>query len=353
VERALRDSQILNELLAANNWDANDAYQPQQHQRILVGATGLSSEAQKKLVSARFLTVLNAREQRGDPYKLKYVVKRASSVDWSLLDLFYQLCLFENWSTMFDAAERSADPDEGPVANLGLLTDYLARFMEQRAPIISGDLLDDGLLSRLFFSSYLYSLHRRGESEFEDAEDPFPKGRIPFLTVHQAKGLEFPVVVLGNPRKDLKGPQAIERIGRGLFGDSDDKEPLSKVDLFDVMRMFYVALSRAQNLLILAQYSGRGQSTFERFRTLLPGLPTLSAFDITSVPVADLAKDEAPRIYSYTGDYLAYLRCPRQYMVFRKFDFVPSRSQTMIFGTLVHRTLDDLHNHLIAQRAIT
>jgi DNA helicase-2/ATP-dependent DNA helicase PcrA len=38
-------------------------------------------------------------------------------------------------------------------------------------------------------------------------------------------------------------------------------------------------------------------------------------------------------------------------MIFRQFDFVPSRSQTMLFGTLVHRTMDDLHQWLIAGRA--
>ena len=38
-------------------------------------------------------------------------------------------------------------------------------------------------------------------------------------------------------------------------------------------------------------------------------------------------------------------------LMFRKFDFVPSRSQTMIFGSLVHRTLDDIHQHLISARS--
>jgi DNA helicase II / ATP-dependent DNA helicase PcrA len=43
--------------------------------------------------------------------------------------------------------------------------------------------------------------------------------------------------------------------------------------------------------------------------------------------------------------------CPRNFMIFRKYGFVASRSQTMFFGSLVHRTLEDLHQHLIANRA--
>jgi DNA helicase-2/ATP-dependent DNA helicase PcrA len=38
-------------------------------------------------------------------------------------------------------------------------------------------------------------------------------------------------------------------------------------------------------------------------------------------------------------------------MVFRKYDFEESQTRTMFFGSLVHRTLDDLHNFLIARRA--
>jgi len=37
-------------------------------------------------------------------------------------------------------------------------------------------------------------------------------------------------------------------------------------------------------------------------------------------------------------------------MLFRQYGFVPSRSQTMFFGSLVHQTLEDLHQHLIASR---
>lgn len=35
---------------------------------------------------------------------------------------------------------------------------------------------------------------------------------------------------------------------------------------------------------------------------------------------------------------------------FKKFAFPPSRSWTIAFGSLVHRTLDDLHEHLIARK---
>jgi DNA helicase-2/ATP-dependent DNA helicase PcrA len=215
---------------------------------------------------------------------------------------------------------------------------------------VTGELLQDDGFVRLFFASYLFAVFRRGESEYEDAEDPFPKGRIPFLTIHQSKGLEFPVVVLGNPRKDDKGPQFVEKVVRSLL--DREGEPLDRLSGFDIMRMFYVALSRAKNLLVIAHYKGQGQSMHSAFKALLDSqFPRIPDLDLDTVPAATIDDNATPRSYSYTADYLHYLRCPRQYMVFREFDFVPSRSQTMLFGTLVHRTLDDLHQWLIARRS--
>src|SRR5438445_11094093 len=117
--------------------------------------------------------------------------------------------------------------------------------------MITGRFLSGDLFIRFLFSSYLYALYRLGESEVEDADDPFPKGRIPFITIHQAKGLEFPVVVLGNPRKDAK-VQFVETLVKPLL--DREGEPLDRMAQFDVMRMFYVALSRAKNLLVLADF---------------------------------------------------------------------------------------------------
>jgi DNA helicase-2/ATP-dependent DNA helicase PcrA len=252
---------------------------------------------------------------------------------------------------MFDAAQREQDPDEGPACNLGLLSQYLSRFMDQRVPIITGAVLSDGMFVRTFFGSYLYALFKRGESEYEDVNDPFPKGRVPFLTIHQAKGLEFPVLVLGNLRKDDKGPQAVEKLVRPLLAPDKEAEPLERLAGFDIMRMYYVGLSRAENLLILAHFRGPGQRTNDAFLPFLEqGMTRIPDFDVTGLPVSPPAAEHGPETYSYTGDFLAYKRCPRQYLVFRKFDFAPSRFQTMLFGSLVHRTLDDLHQFLIARR---
>jgi DNA helicase-2/ATP-dependent DNA helicase PcrA len=269
---------------------------------------------------------------------------RASSLDWNLLDFFYQLCGFRYFKEMFTLAEKGID--EGPICNLSLISQYLARFTDEYSFPISGEWVGRGTFSNVF-TNFLYILFRRRESEYEDAEDPFPQGRIPFITIHQAKGLEFPVVVLANPRKNLT-LQPMEELVKPLLRRSS--EPLDRMPTFDVMRMFYVSLSRAKDLLILAHFQGQGQHFNPPFDFLDGAIPRVPGYPVSSLPAPRPDKDPIPQSYSYTGDFLLYRNCPRQYMVFRKYGFVPSRSQTMFFGSLVHQTLEDLHQQLIGMR---
>lgn len=348
LEHARDDFQALLNVVERNHWNPSAPYQPEVMKRALHSAAGLSDQGKKLLVSKHLDDLSRARAEKGQLFSLLYVMKRVTSIDWNILDIFYRLCGFEHFKRMFDAAEVNGD--EGPVANLGLITQYLARFVEERIPLITADLLVEKTL-QIVFSAYLFALYRLGETELEDAEDPFPKGRIPFLTIHQAKGLEFPVVVLGNLRKNDNGPNRIEQITRPLL-ERAPGEPLDRMTEFDIMRMFYVALSRAKNLLILAHFKGRGQRINPPFQALLDGaFPRIPDLDLGPIPRADLKEDALPKSYSFTSDYLMYRKCPRQYMIFRKFGFVPSRSQTMFFGSLVHRTLEDLHHELIRRRS--
>ncbi len=349
LDRSATDYRILLGIVERNGWQIETPYNIDTMKRVLHSAPGLSDPAKRALVSQSFENVVKARLKNGQkPFTLDYVLKRATAINWSLLDLFYRLSGFAHFKAMYDLAERGED--EGPICNLGLITQYLARFMDEYVPIIPSSRIADGSYVRLLFGSYLYALFRRGEAEYEDADDPFPKGRIPFLTIHQSKGLEFPVVVLGNLRKDNNGPQKMETMIRPMLTRAG--EPLTRLAEFDIMRMFYVATSRAKNLLILAHVKGQGQRTNKPFQELLKDatIPRIPAFDVNSVPVADDDEKTIPRNYSFTSDYLLYQKCARQYMIFRKYGFVAAQSQTMFFGSLVHQTLEDLHQRLIAER---
>lgn len=346
--KVVADYESLIQVADDRQWSLDRPYDPNVMRGPLLSASGLSAQTKRSLGSPYFDKLVRRRIAAGKPFYLKYVINRATSLDWSILDLFYQICGFKHFRDMFDLAESGKD--EGPVCNLSLISSYLNRFMDQYAAIVSGQFLSGNRFVNVLMGSYLYALYRRGESEYEDAEDPFPRGRIPFITIHQAKGLEFPVVVMGNPRKDGNSPQTVEQLVQPLLQRKG--EPLDRMAAFDIMRMFYVAISRAKNLLVIAHYKGRGLWINSPFGELIEDSVTrIADFSVGSLPKAELKENDDYRSYSYTGDYLLYKKCPRQYMLFRKYSFVPSRTQTMLFGSLVHETLEDLHQYLIAQKA--
>jgi DNA helicase-2/ATP-dependent DNA helicase PcrA len=348
---ALADFAALRTVMEQRGWNDDQPYHVPTMKAHLLRAPALSIRAARSLNSAYFETQVRRRWNTPEAYPLRYVLNRVTAMDWSILDLFYQITGFQHFRSMFDLAEQGID--EGPICNLGLVTQYLNRFTNSYITTPTAYYLHEDRFANRLFGSFLYSLFRLGESEFENPDDPFPRGRIPFLTVHQSKGLEFPVVVIANPRKDIRDPSLIERMVRPILA-RDPGEPLDRMSEFDAMRLFYVAFSRAQNLLVFAYNSGRGQRIHSPLRALLEnGTPNLSTLDLATVPPAQPDADRLARPYSYTADYLAYLRCARQYMVFRKYGLTPSQTQTMFFGSLIHRTLEDLHHHLIRQRETT
>lgn len=348
IQTAVNDYKRLTEQASKNGWNLDDAYQPETMKRVLSATVGISIAAKKSLANRYFERVIIERLEKGEPFTLSYIISASSSLDWNVLDLFYRLTGFSHFKQMFDLAERGED--EGPVCNLGLISEYLARYLEEFTSILTGRFIGEESFIRTFYLTFLFSIFRLGESEYEDADDPFPKGRIPFLTIHQSKGLEFPVIVLPSVYKKDWGIPKVEKLVRPLL--DREGEPLDRINRFDTMRLFYVALSRAENLLVIADAKGRGISMDPAFKGILAdqNLTRIENFDVSSLPVAKIESGDIPRNYSYTSDYLQYQKCPRQYMLFRKYGFVASRSQTQFFGTLVHQTLEDLHLLLISQR---
>lgn len=344
IAQAVKDYESLLKTIEKQGWSLDDPYNPEEHSRILANAPGLSTTGTKEIINRYFDRVARERLEQQNPFSFNYVLTSATSLDWNPLDLFYRINGFRHFRQMYDLAQTGED--EGPICNLSLISQYLGRFVDTYFASTPARLLRDGGFARLFFGQYIYALFKRGESEYEDAQDLFPRGRIPFLTIHQSKGLEFPVVVLGNSYAADRGPGQLEEIVRD-FVDRDG-EPLDRCATFDMMRTFYVALSRAQQLLVVADMKGPGAKTREEFRTPLDaGATHISEFDSNTLPPITFRQEELPKTYSFTADFNRYQQCPRQYMIFRKYNFTPSRSEVMFYGSLVHQTVEDLHQLLI------
>jgi DNA helicase-2/ATP-dependent DNA helicase PcrA len=195
------------------------------------------------------------------------------------------------------------------------------------------------------FASFFRLLYDGGINEYEDPEQPFPRGFVQIMTIHQAKGLEFPVVVVGSLASQINSAKRIDRALQPFY-QRPRFEPENRITEFDRMRLHYVAFSRPQNLLVLTS----AEPPKAHFHPIWQGLPQWPYVDQERLAAQSFAQRERTRVkqsYSFTGDLKVYETCPRQYQFFREYDFTPSRSAVIFFGLLVHQTIEEIHRRVL------
>ncbi|MGZ6447461.1 MAG: 3'-5' exonuclease, partial [Pseudobdellovibrionaceae bacterium] len=270
-----------------------------------------------------------------------------TSLDWGIMDLFWQMLGFAPFKDSLDQVSKGI---ERHAMNLSKLSHLLDRFVDHQGSIMRPRELHKGIFARKFLNSYLYGLWVTKESGIEDESVGFPKECIPFLTIHQSKGLEFPVVVIGNPKKGLGSYDPEDFVKR--LSSRKHFEPADRIPEFDLIRLYYVAFTRAQNILIVPHFDESRNKVNDYISELfkIADFHLLEEIDISALSKYSEIEKERVENYSFTSDYQFFEQCPRQYMLFRYIDFTPARTQSMFFGSLVHKTIEDLHHRLIAKR---
>jgi DNA helicase-2/ATP-dependent DNA helicase PcrA len=250
------------------------------------------------------------------------------------LDYFYQLLATEPFLTF--------GKNDHQMRNLVIFSQELSSFQNfYRCTFITHDNREQ--IKHNLFNVFLRFLQDKGRNEYEDTEVPFPKGNVQIMTIHQSKGLEFPVVVVGTLDKGHQGAGKVDRELQTFYHRSPF-EPEKRIPHFDMMRLYYVAFSRAEKMLVLTSHKQPHTS----FDTIWRDLPrwrdirsnVLEASQIKPRPDMQVLP---MRHYSFTGHIKMYETCPRQYQFFREYDFKPARSREAFFGQLVHYTIEEMH----------
>lgn len=271
------------------------------------------------------------------------------NLDYGFSGLFYQLLRFPLFSRYLDETLLSGDVmDERPMRNLATVSQLLNKFEYlHHISILTVEYLERDL--RRLFNTFLRYLKDGGINEYEQGDALAPKGCVSFLTIHQAKGLEFPVVVVGS----------LDAVPRKQYGDLDELlepyllkppfEPLQHTKFYDFRRLYYTAFSRAQNLLALAcpLQTGRWPSPSKYFRGLVDGLPDWRTVPLEHLPLETVKQVDLKREYSFTSHLSLFETCAEQYRFFRALDFAPVRTNPVLFGTLVHQTIEDIHKTVL------
>jgi DNA helicase-2/ATP-dependent DNA helicase PcrA len=272
------------------------------------------------------------------------------NTDYAFSGLFYQLLQFPLFSR-FLTEEAVQGVDKGRAArNLGTFSKLLTKFEYLHfVSVLNPEWLEKNI--RDLFNQFLRFLQDGGIGEYEDEAEYAPKGCVSFLTVHQSKGLEFPVVVCGSleavPRKQYSALDVL--LEDGGYLSKERFEPLDHIKNFDFWRLFYTAFSRAQNLLVLAaqEKQGRGKSPSKYFERLFYELPSWRNVDLSALTFEAVKQINLKREYSFTSHITVFENCAEQYRFFKDLEFAPIRESPMLFGTLVHQTIEDIHKTVL------
>lgn len=273
------------------------------------------------------------------------------NTDYAFSGLFYELLQFPMFSRYLgeDLLKQGLQQSR-PMRNLGLFSQLLNKFEYlHHVTVFSQEYLDLNL--RHLFNRFLRFLKEGGINEYEDEAEYAPSGYVSFLTIHQAKGLEFPVVLV----------DSLDAVPRKQYNDLDEKlagylsrppfEPLAQMKNYDFRRLYYTAFSRAQNLLVLTalEKQGQGRTPSKYFQEYYQKLPTWRdpALHLADLPLEQVKRANLKREYSFTSHITVYENCAEQYRFFRELDFTPVRRNAILFGTLVHQTIEDIHRTVL------
>jgi ATP-dependent DNA helicase UvrD/PcrA len=208
-------------------------------------------------------------------------------------------------------------------------------------------------------------------------EDDFPGDAVQLMTVHGAKGLEFPHVFL--LRINNKKFPAVERHRVFEFPAAlmKEGEPAEQFHIQEERRLFYVALTRAENRLTLTTLTEKKgkipvfiedilmEPAIKRrdIRQLSPKLParapiakkeSLFTAELELFPVSV----DPPKIFSRIADWAlefhpptpepltlspsavsGYRGCPQQYLFSRSWSLKEGPKAVLSFGSVMHTTI--------------
>ena len=155
-----------------------------------------------------------------------------------------------------------ADPERD--LRLSKLTRLFEAFCAQYGRLLRTDGTRAGELPGWWYGNFYYGLcgylAQRRLSDDEDEEVVCPAGYFPIMTVHQAKGLEFDFVFVGNLGKSVRdsGAHHIEQDLRQFRRTPPAiVHPIADAPWHDDIRQHFVAYSRAKYALVLVASNGQ------------------------------------------------------------------------------------------------
>lgn len=233
-------------------------------------------------------------------------------------------------------------------------TDYFRKINEINNEDFEIQRYNLGLLSNIIYK-FETTTHNNNFKSFFDHLFYLPDDKSPssafientdavkLMTIHQAKGLEFPVVIMGSvtkgrfPSKSAKKEDDFFIIPTKFLLYNQKRDPLE-----EERRLFYVGMTRAQDLLVISTSDGEGKKPSEYIIDEI-GINNFGRSDI-SVNECDNTYEklkEIPRLsYSSINNFLS---CPFRYSLNYKYKFQTPPTFFQNYGIIVHNSLQKIH----------
>ena len=268
------------------------------------------------------------------PAQLREAAENGTNLNRSLYDYFYALMAVEPFSLL------KRDPET--TRTLAMWSQCIHTFHQHYGYLeISGHQI--GAMKHDLFERFLPLVYRR--TTLRQADNEAKPGHVQVMTIHESKGREFPVTVVGSLAHN-PGPHE-PALDLSDFSPEHGKRTDRASDALEQSRCKYVGFTRAAHLLLL---SGHGEPA-PTVRTIWIGTRRWSQAARRSLAHQRFPQQTAPTAkpsYSVTGDLAPYRLCPRRYQFFIREGFVQPATHQTTLGLLVHRSIDGVHRRALA-----
>jgi ATP-dependent DNA helicase UvrD/PcrA len=254
----------------------------------------------------------------------------------SILAALHELLAISHCVSRF---ERAGDVEA--LANIGRLTQLFQAWDEW------------GTSSGLYpFLEYLKLLREGGEEPFRVP----PEDAVQVMTIHQAKGLEFPVVVIAAAMQGrLPSARRADRYEVPFELRASGAPEVEDPHLVDERKLFYVAATRTRELLVIGTADvvakrGGGPSQFieEMFGRDPHEAAVLSRRFIAEALETAGRPAYEPRPRHSFSELAYFLQCPMRYKLRVVYGLQAPAGEAAGFGANVHRALEAIHRRAMA-----